>query len=399
MRILLVMTRKMYPIKDGGQLGIAAHYRMLKHMGIEVYGVMSNVDDDCEDWHEYMPEFKELLVLRRCHPQVGKKPVHALLEWCLSSKPRQAQVIESEENKKRVMDYIKEKNIDLILLEGSFGAEYIDFDYLRTTGIRIIIVEHNAEYIYQKEALSKYGCLALPEINRTKKYEQMILPQADKVITVSPADRAILERDFALTNVDFAPIPMEMPDIRWKETDSNYIIFNGSLNSYVNYYSMKEFYRNVFLQYVKQYPEMRILITGGVKESVRREFSHENIEFTGFVTEERLHELLCSCRFMVSPIIIGSGTKLKLIEGLSMGIPIVASGHCFEGVPFDAKDATPYLVALTTKDYLEHMVRLTDSVETRTSLSRTAADFYYDTFASEKNRKKWAETLGFDYGK
>ena len=399
MRILLVMTRKMYPIKDGGQLGIAAHYRMLKHMGIEVYGVMSNVDDDCEDWHEYMPEFKELLVLRRCHPQVGKKPVYALLGWCLSSKPRQAQVIESEANKKRVMDYIKEKNIDLILLEGPFGAEYIDFDYLRTTGIRIVIVEHNAEYIYQKEALSKYGCLALPEISRTKKYEQMILPQADKIITVSPADRTILEQEFALKSVDFVPIPMEMPDIRWKETDSKYIIFNGSLNSYVNYYSMKEFYRTVFGQYVRQYPEMKILITGGVKESVRREFSHENIEFTGFVTEECLYELLCSCRFMISPIIIGSGTKLKLIEGLSMGIPIVASEHCFEGVPFDAKDATPYFIALTTKDYLEHMVRLTDSVETRTSLSRTAADFYYDTFASEKNRKKWAETLGFDYGK
>lgn len=399
MNILLVMTRKMYPIDDGGQQGIAAHYRMLSKMGAEVYGVMSNVNDDCTDWHEYMPEFKELLIFKRCHPQFGKKPIRTLLEWGLSDKPRQAQVIESKENKKCVMDYIKEKDIETVLLEGPFGAEYIEFDHLRAIGIRIIIVEHNVEYVYQKEALSKYGCLARPEVNRTKKYERMILPQADKIVTVSPMDKKILEKEFGLTNVAFLPIPMEMADIRWKKTASTYIIFNGSLNSYVNYYSMKEFCKTVFPKYAKHHPEMKLLITGGVKDSVRKEFSHANIEFTGFVSEERLYELLCSCCFMVSPIIIGSGTKLKLMEGLSMGIPIVASEHCFEGIPFQVDHSVPYLVASTAEEYLAYMEQLTDSVEMRESLSRTAVDFYYDMFASEKNREKWAETLGIDYGK
>ena len=297
------------------------------------------------------------------------------------------------------MDYIKEKNIETVLLEGPFGAEYIDFDYLRAIGIRIVIVEHNVEYVYQKEALSKYGCLSQPEVNRTKKYERIILPQADKIVTVSPMDKKILEKEFGLTNVVFLPIPMEMPDIRWKETPSKYIIFNGSLNSYVNYYSIKEFCKTVFPKYAKHHPEMKLLITGGVKDSVRKEFSHANIEFTGFVSEKRLYELLCSCCFMVSPIIIGSGTKLKLMEGLSMGIPIVASEHCFEGIPFHVDHPVPYLVASTAEEYLAYMEQLTDSVEMRESLSQTAVDFYYDMFASEKNREKWAETLGIDYGK
>ena len=398
MNILLVMTRKMYPIHDGGQQGIAAHYRMLNGMGVDVYGVMSNVNDDCEDWREHMPEFRDLMVLRRCHPQVWKKPVQALWGWGLSSKPRQAQVIESKVNRRRVMDYIKEKNIAVVLLEGPFGAEYIDFDCLRNAGVRIVVVEHNVEYIYQKEALSKYGCLAKPEISRTKKYEKKILPQADAVITVSPTDRTILEREFGLTNVDFLPIPMERPDVRWKETESEYIIFNGSLNSYVNYYSMKRFCKVSFPRYIKRYPEVKLFITGGVKDSIRREFSHENIEFTGFLSERRLRDLLCFCRFMISPIIIGSGTKLKLIEGLSMGIPIVASEHCFEGVPFNADNPTPYLVASKPEEYLQHMERLTDSMEARGVLSEAAAAFYYDTFVSENNRRQWARKLGIDYG-
>lgn len=396
MNILVIMPLKVYPPIDGGLQGLRVHHRMLHQMGVKLYGVMSNVNDGCEDWHEYMPEFEDILILPRCHPQLGKQPVKALWEWLLSGKPRRAQVLESRENKKRVMDYIEENDIDTILLELPFTAEHIDFGIIKKGGIRIVLVEHNVEYIYEQETLSKYGCLARAEINRMKKYEREILPQADAVVTVSPTDQDILQKEFELTNVVFLPIPMEMPDVRWKETNAKYIIFNGSLSSHVNYYSMKEFYKAVFPEYVRQYPEVKLLITGGVKDSVRKEFSHDNIEFTGFVSEEHLHELLCSCLFMVSPIIIGSGTKLKLIEGMSMGIPIVASQHCFDGVPFAAENVKPYLVSSTDEEYLEHMNLLTESATARTSLSQAAVDFFYDTFVSPENRKKWANILGIN---
>lgn len=88
---------------------------------------------------------------------------------------------------------------------------------------------------------------------------------------------------------------------------------------------------------------------------------------------------------------------MKLIEGLSIGIPIVASGHCFEGVPFTTEYEKPYLVSSRTEEYLEHMGCLTESAEVRSSLSRGAVEFFYDTFVSPKNRKKWARVLGIDY--
>lgn len=397
MNILVIMPLKVYPAIDGGLQGLRVHHRMLHQMGVKLYGVMSNVNDGCEDWREYMPEFEDILILPRCHPQLGKRPVKALWEWLLSGKPRRAQVIESKENKKRVMEYIEENDIDTILLELPFTAEHIDFEIVKKRGIRIVLVEHNVEYIYEQETLSKYGWLARAEINRMKKYEREILPQADAVVTVSPTDQDILQKEFELTNAVFLPIPMEMPDIRWRETNSKYIIFNGSLSFYANYYSMKEFCKTVFPRYIKQHPEIKLFITGNVKNSVRREFSHENIEFTGFVSEDRLQELLCSCCFIILPIIIGSGTKLKLIEGMSMGIPIVASQHCFDGVPFTAEYGKPYLVSSTAEEYLEHMNLLTVSTETRNSLSQAAVEFFYDTFVSPKNRKKWANVLGINY--
>ena len=104
MNILVIMPLKVYPAIDGGLQGLRVHHRMLHQMGVKLYGVMSNVNDGCEDWREYMPEFEDILILSRCHPQLGKQPVKALWEWLLSGKPRRAQVLESRENKKRVMD-------------------------------------------------------------------------------------------------------------------------------------------------------------------------------------------------------------------------------------------------------------------------------------------------------
>ena len=88
---------------------------------------------------------------------------------------------------------------------------------------------------------------------------------------------------------------------------------------------------------------------------------------------------------------------MKLIEGLSMGIPIVASEHCFAGVPFTTECEKPYLVASRTEEYFEHMSCFTESAEAMNCLSSAAVEFFYDTFVSPKNRKKWATILGIEY--
>ena len=50
MNILVLMPLKVYPAVDGGLQGLRVHHRMLHQMGVKLYGVMSNVDDACEDW-------------------------------------------------------------------------------------------------------------------------------------------------------------------------------------------------------------------------------------------------------------------------------------------------------------------------------------------------------------
>lgn len=393
MRILFIMTRKMYPVEDGGQKGIHAHFSFIDAEDDFAAGIMSNVNDDCHDWKKFFPKLNDMMIMKRCHPQVKKNPIAAIGGWILSGKPRRAQVLVSKQYAQEVMKYILENDIETVLLEGPYGAEYLDFSVLKQHHIRVVLVDHNVEYIFQKESLRRFGIFALPEVQRTKEYEAKILPQADCVITVSPKDADILREQFGLKNVRFMPIPMAKNEKTWHESDTDYILFNGSLGMYTNRYSMQWFVKEVFSEFHKACPNIKLMVTGSVNDKIRSMFSAEGIEFTGFLSDEELERRLTSCLFVVSPIIIGSGTKLKLLEGLSYGIPIIATGHCFDGIPYDMDKKTPYIVAHDAKDYVEQMKLLAASAERRIALGAEAKRFFDEVYASDANREQWRKIL------
>jgi len=391
--VLQIMTRKNYPISDGGQKCIAMHSRILKFLGADLHGVMGNVEDPCEDWHEHMTEFSNLLIFQRCHASVRKAPFRAIADYIFSGKPRNAQVLASEENKKQVMDYIAQNQIETVLLESPYAGEYIDYDRLKAKNIRIITFAHNVEYEFQKDVLSKFGFLSKLEINRTYHYEKANLRKADRIISISPADYHLLQKEFQLDNIVYMPTPYLRSEHRWHDTNSEYIVFNGTLDFYPNYYSMKHFVSSVFYPFVERHPDIKLLITGKNRESVQKEFRHKNIEFTGFLAEEELYHLMENCLFLVSPVIKGSGTKMKLVQGLSMGIPIIASKHCFDGVPFDEKQPVPYFVADTKEDYIRCMECLLSHRGEREQLSANADNFFKEQYDYRYNKKRWQELL------
>lgn len=386
------MTRKMYPVGDGGQQAVNMHYKLFHEMGVALYGVMSNVDDDCTDWRSYMPEFVDLLVLLRCHPQVRTSPVKALGGYLLSGKPRRAQVIESKTNMDRVSEYINEKHIDAIVVETIYGLEHLDLPYLKAHNIPVIIVEHNVEYIYQRESLARFKFLASEEIRRTKRYEAKNLPLVNAVVAISPTDLKILTQDFALKNIDYIPFPY-LPKVIWENKSSKYIVFNGSLNTYVNYFSMQRFFSTVWPRFTAEHPDIELVITGRVTDEIRQEFSYPQVRFTGFIDDNDLYRLLAECMFLISPIIIGSGAKLKLIEGLAMNIPVVATKHCFEGVPFTEQDGQPHLVAENANMFAEHMSSLTCSQHLRETISAAAARFFTKNYSVASVKAKWQKLL------
>lgn len=79
-----------------------------------------------------------------------------------------------------------------------------------------------------------------------------------------------------------------------------------------------------------------IFITGSCSIENKKLFSkYTKIKFTGFLSKDELMNLYQECICVVSPIISGGGIKVKNVESIGLGIPIVMTKFSSVGIQFD----------------------------------------------------------------
>ena len=100
----------------------------------------------------------------------------------------------------------------------------------------------------------------------------------------------------------------------------------------------------------------------------------------------------CACRFIIVPILKGSGVKVKLLDAMAIGAPVVTTLHGRQGVFVDAqKEEEPFLCGENADLFLQHMYALTEDDAMAVSLGARAKAFYDTTYASAENVDKWLE--------
>lgn len=390
-KILIISPQVILPASDGGKKCIYYQVKILLEYGLDVTLVMgNNTNDNIKQLiDKKFRDLKKIFIFNRINKKINKQNLflkfYEVLKWLISLKPRQAQTIYSKKNREIVTKYIIDNKIDCVMLETPFAFEYLDIEKIKKYKVKIITREHNVEYLFRKDCLEKFGVLAFWEIFLTKKYERNVLKISDEIITISPKDRDILRTNFKLNNIKYIPTFWEKAKIKWENTNSNYILFSGSLNFYPNYHGMKYFLKNIYFELNSMHPHIKLKITGSVDEKIKEEFlKYRNIEFTGFLSDEEMKNILKNCLCMVIPIIKGSGIKIKLLEALSMGIPVIATNHCFEGIPYEIGSNIPYLVAKDNKDFIDKLDLLIKDKDFRTKLNIESQKFFYNNYMKFK---------------
>lgn len=393
-KILVISPQVIIPPSDGGKKCMYYQIEALFSFDLEISLVMGNDDNDDNNdiiykTKNYLPKLKHIFVFPRINKKIKNSKflfkMYEILKWIISLKPRQAQTISLKKNKEKITEYIINNNIDCVILETPFAFEYIEINRVKNKNIKIITIEHNVEYLFRKDCLEKLGMFAAWEIYLTKKYEGKVLKNSNLVIAISPKDEEILKRKFKINNIKYVPTFWREIEKKWKNNETNYIIFSGSLNFYPNYHGIKWFLENIFSKFIIKYPDIKLKITGNVDLKIKNELIKcKNVEFTGFLSNEEMQSILTNCLFMVIPIIKGSGIKIKLLEALSMGIPVIATKHCFEGIPYEWNVEEPYLVSQNKDDFIDKMCLLVQSKKYREEISKKANEFFYKTYGNEK---------------
>lgn len=228
-----------------------------------------------------------------------------------------------------------------------------------------ILEEHNSltrwmqeRYHVQTNPVQKLRCWV--SWQKTRYYEARTFRRFDLVTMVSAQDR-----DTCLVDLPGYRGPVEVvpngvdcthnqPGLALQTPNS--LVFNGSLTYSANYEAMRWFLAEIYPQIKAARPEIRLTITGSTAGvDLTRLAIDDSVQLTGSVEDVRMP--IAEAAIAIAPLRQGGGTRLKILEAMALGTPVVATPKGAEGLDVvDGKHlrlaATPTAIAQATLSLL-----------------------------------------------
>lgn len=96
----------------------------------------------------------------------------------------------------------------------------------------------------------------------------------------------------------------------------------------------------------------------------------ENVSFTGYV--EDLKKVIMECDICIAPLKYGSGTRLKVLEYMAMGKPVISTSKGAEGI--DYANGKNIIIEDNIEKYADRITELIDDHRTRRTIGAGASD-------------------------
>lgn len=231
--------------------------------------------------------------------------------------------------------YIKENPQDLIICDAIHRALNLPLNPKAKT----MLYEHNIEsIIIRRYAVTERNILkkifALIEYIKFNRLEKKIWAKFDYCIACSSLDKKLMQEKAKDINVAVVNNGVESsyfnPDSY--RIDKNTLLYTGQLGWHPNEDALIYFIKNIYPIIKSKKPEVKFWIVGDKPSRRIRNLTNRDrsIIVTGFVQDVR--EYMGKAQIFVVPLRIGAGTRLKIIEALSMKKIIVTTSIGCEGL-------------------------------------------------------------------
>lgn len=180
----------------------------------------------------------------------------------------------------------------------------------------------------------------------------------DAVVGVSDEDCETMRREFGVDNV-LGAVPTGVDSEYFAASEMPRkpcsLVFLGSMDWMANIDAMHYFVGDIWGEVRKKFPVASLTIVGrnpsaGIKAM---EKPSSGVRVTGTVDDVR--PFLNESAAMIVPLRVGGGTRIKIFEGMSTGIPVISTRIGAEGLP--VTDGSDILLADNPHDFV---ARITD---------------------------------------
>jgi sugar transferase (PEP-CTERM/EpsH1 system associated) len=249
---------------------------------------------------------------------------------------------------------------DIIHVEFSFMSPYLAFVSPRSQAKKVLSM-HNIESLrFQRELKFARGARRLALLSDQilfKCWEEKSLCQFDGILAVSPSDQAWLRQHAPAAALEL--IPNGVDTDYFSAADGSHanrsIVFTALMNYPPNIDAVVWFCDEILPILQSKRPEVSFKIVGDKPGPTVLALAQRNgVQVTGRVPDVRPY--LSDSSALVVPLRSGGGTRLKILEAMAMGRPVVSTRLGAEGL--EITHGVNILLADTPEEFAKHIFAL-----------------------------------------
>ncbi|QHF29525.1 glycosyltransferase family 4 protein [Pseudomonas sp. R32] len=332
MRILWTLPYLPWPTTSGGK---TRQYHLLRNLAQRGHRitllVQSKIPPSDAARQALEPLLERLIVLPR-------RPLHSplnLLAAIYPSYPMRASINGLAPHLRHCFEQLLDEPWDVIQIEHSYSFQPFE-KALQSRRLPFVLSEHNIESVNGAACHDRLPLWLRPfnafDRWRYRRWENRVLSQAHEVVAVSPTDAEHISQvtgsavSVVINGVDCAHYQDIQPSLH-----SQRLLFVGNFEYGANLEAIEWALEDILPQVWLSNPAVRLAVVGhALPPSWKLRWTDPRIEWIGYLPD--LRELQRNSAIFFAPLRYGGGSKIKVLEAMAAGLPVVTTGKGVSGL-------------------------------------------------------------------
>lgn len=389
MKILLITSKPIFPIVDGGCRASYNFLQLLLSGGHDVKNITISTHKHPFKKDEFPKDLFEQLQPIDFKIDTSVKTLDAILSL-IKGKSYNFERFCDQSFIDLVLNEISSREYDTVIFDGLYSTA--PFEQLRENfSGKILLRAHNVEYKIwhqlSEHTSNPFRKWYYSKLSRQlKKVEQRIYSTIDVIITITTIDEKILNKEF--NPKETLTIPYTQPEVTATKTYECTDLFHlGSMSWEPNKEAVRILKTDIFPKIRESIPTIKLKIAGSQMDLNEYDDPENGINAVGFI--EDLESWYQAQGIFVSPIQSGSGIRIKILEAMNHGIPVITTKIGALGI----SDEGQLIIAESNDEIIEKAIALSSNESLRKELGQKAAQFIRNHYSVEKTSNRLNSVL------
>ena len=254
----------------------------------------------------------------------------------------------------------RSRYFDAVVLEQALMAPYVAHI---PSDIPVVLIAQNVEHaviaqVGRNSPRLKTRVMCRIEVVKFRRLERMVFGRAQLVVAMSQLDKSRIHELVDKAVVEVHPNGVDLDYHAYqprREGRGNRLVMTGTMGYAPNLDAAMWIYHEILPGVRHRIPDARVSLVGSCPDELSRLHNPAlGFDVVGYVDDVRPH--MQAADVFLMPLRMGGGTRLKALEAMAAGVPIVSTSLGVEGL--ELGNPSTVSIGETTDELVELCVRL-----------------------------------------